>query len=111
VRTVKNTEEFAKEIKASASASYGGFGVSFRASMSMNSAKSFSKNSLLLIGSRIIRYGFDGWDEPPKLRKAAKDLICDKQKFIETYGTYFKIGLQKGAYMRVKYTLTGKFSK
>jgi hypothetical protein len=66
-KVITSNEQFAKDIKASASVSYSGWGVQAQASFSMSHSKAFTKDSVLIVASRKITNGFDGWASEPKL--------------------------------------------
>jgi hypothetical protein len=73
----------------------------------MAQSKSFSSNSVLFVASRKITNGFDGWTTEPTMTATAKSLVCEPDKFIERYGTYYKTGLITGSYLRILYDVKG----
>jgi hypothetical protein len=80
-------------VKASASVSYSGWGITAQASFSMSQSNSFKANSVLFVASRRITNGFDGWTVEPKFSTHAKNLICeDPEDFTRVFGTYFVKG-------------------
>lgn len=45
------------------------------------------------------------------MTESAKALVCDPERFIERYGTYYKTGLITGSYIRILYDVKGVVDK
>ena len=108
---ISSTEEYAKSIRKTSSFSFQGWVANAAANFAMQSADSFTANSVLFLASRRMLFGYDGWKRAPRMTQEALKLVCNPEQWIKTYGTYHKVGQQTGAYMRIKYTVTQKDHK
>lgn len=111
---IKSTEDFSKNMRATAHIEGKGWGVTARADFQMSRVSSFSASEAIFIFHAWKNLGFRGWEYAPPFTAAAKEHLCKngtdfrKNEFEDLYGSYYVAGVYLGSTLDIYISMKTK---